>query len=137
MDAGRLTDGLFWQAALVVALLDAVLVAVLAWRLPRPRFRRLLPALWIVTPLFWAAIYGWLAGTVYWDACYRFISLPGHLNGFRMGLLEKCPMLVGVTPVPALVFGMFEFAFYWSVILTLAALAHAVFTRRNPVPKDL
>jgi len=50
-------------------------------------------------------------------------SIPGHLNAiYRYRLLERCPLLAGVTPTSALVFGLFEFAFYWSVVLVLAGL---------------
>jgi len=51
------------------------------------------------------------------------ISLPGHLwaiYGRRM--LEKVPLLQGVSPASALVFGVFEFIFYWSVILVVAVV---------------
>jgi hypothetical protein len=50
-------------------------------------------------------------------------SLPGHLNGiYRFGLLDRCPLVQGVSPSSALVFGIFEFGFYWSVFLALSAL---------------
>ena len=50
-------------------------------------------------------------------------SLPGHLHGiYGRGLLEKCPLLRQVSPASALVFGVFEFIIYWSVVLILAVL---------------
>lgn len=51
------------------------------------------------------------------------VSLPGHLwaiYGRRM--LEKVPLLQGVSPSSALVFGVPEFIFYWSVIVVIATL---------------
>jgi hypothetical protein len=49
-------------------------------------------------------------------------SVPGHLHGiYGRGLLEHCLPVLGTTPTSALVFGFFEFAFYWSVILAVAA----------------
>ena len=53
-------------------------------------------------------------------------SIPGHLNAiYRYRLLDRCPMLQEVTPTSALTFGFFEFAFYWAVVLALAALFRA------------
>lgn len=50
-------------------------------------------------------------------------SVPGHLTAiYGRGLLEHCMPVLGVTPVSAMVFGLFEFALYWSVILALAGL---------------
>jgi hypothetical protein len=46
-------------------------------------------------------------------------------------MLERCAMLVGVTPTSALVFGIFEFIFYWSLVLGLAALATSLRARRR------
>ena len=49
------------------------------------------------------------------------LSLPGHLHGiYSWGLLEKCSVIRGITPASALVFGLFEFAVYWSAVLLVA-----------------
>lgn len=51
------------------------------------------------------------------------VSLPGHLwaiYGRRM--LQKVPLLQGVSPSSALVFGVPEFIFYWSIIVVIAVL---------------
>jgi len=46
-------------------------------------------------------------------------SIPGHLNAiYRFDLLERCPLIQGISPASALVFGLVEFGFYWSVVLT-------------------
>jgi len=48
-------------------------------------------------------------------------SLPGHLHGiYGRGLLEHCPLVHGVSAASALVFGVFEFAFYWMVVLVIS-----------------
>jgi len=77
-----------------------------------------------VAYLFW-----WLALKIPWNPIVTFTilgglhSLPGHLNGiYGMGLMEKCPILTEVSIESALVFGVFEFIFYWCVILSAVAL---------------
>jgi hypothetical protein len=48
-------------------------------------------------------------------------SLPGHLYGiYGRGLLEECPLIQGVSAGSALTFGVFEFVFYWMVVLALS-----------------
>ncbi len=48
------------------------------------------------------------------------VSLVGHGIGISRGLLNV-PMLAEVSAVSALVFGVFEFIFYWCVIVSLGA----------------
>lgn len=50
-------------------------------------------------------------------------SFPGHLWAiYGRRLFEACPLLQQVSVASALIFGFFEFVFYWSVILIIAAL---------------
>ncbi len=59
-------------------------------------------------PLFWFIFLGGLH------------SLPGHLHAiYGRDMLERCPILVGVSPSSALIFGIFEFIFYWCVVLII------------------
>ncbi len=54
-------------------------------------------------------------------------SFPGHLwAAYGRGLFEVCPLLQQVSVVSGLTFGVFEFIFYWCVILTLAVVARRV-----------
>lgn len=76
--------------------------ALVAWRVAR-RARR-----W---PAVWFIVMGGL------------VSVPGHAIGMARGLMEV-PMLSRASAAAALVFGVFEFVFYWSLI-TLAAAAAA------------
>lgn len=76
-----------------------------------------------------AYIFWWLALKIPGNVIFVFAilaglhSLPGHLNGiYARGLMEKCPILTEVSIASALVFGVFEFIFYWCVMLSLAAL---------------
>ena len=47
-----------------------------------------------------------------------------HIWAVYRGILEKPPMLQGVSPLSATVFPFFEFVFYWGVILTVASTIH-------------
>jgi hypothetical protein len=47
------------------------------------------------------------------------VSLVGHSIGISLGLL-RVPMLAEASAVSALVFGVFEFIFYWCVIVGLS-----------------
>ncbi len=47
------------------------------------------------------------------------VSLVGHGIGIGRGLL-RVPMLAGASAVSALVFGVFEFIFYWCAIVALS-----------------
>lgn len=92
-------------------------------------------ARWLVPPIY-GLIFGvsglalcWLALRLPGNPVVSFcllgglVSLPGHLwaiYGRRM--LEKVPVLQGVSPASALVFGVFEFIFYWSTIMVIALL---------------
>lgn len=50
-------------------------------------------------------------------------SLPEHLWAiYGRRILEKVPLLQGVSPASALVFGVFEFIFYWSIIMSITVL---------------
>ena len=63
-------------------------------------------------------------------------SFPGHLRAiYSMGILET-PLLKGVSAASALVFGFFEFIFYWSVILGLAALLALAWERWQASKKE-
>lgn len=49
------------------------------------------------------------------------VSLVGHGIGISRGLL-RVPLLAEVSVVSALVFGVFEFIFYWCVIVSLSVV---------------
>ena len=77
------------------------LLATVFWRIAAPRAKW--PAVWFV-----------LLGGV--------VSLVGHGIGISRGLL-RVPLLSEASPASALVFGVFEFVFYWSGIVGLAVAA--------------
>jgi hypothetical protein len=110
-------------------------------------YRHIFPewARWIVPPTYgvmFGAIgmgFWWLARRLPGPPAVAFcllgglVSLPGHLFGIHgRGMLEKVPVLQGVSVVSALVFGIFEFIVYWVVIvLAAAALGRAGWTSQS------
>jgi hypothetical protein len=172
MDA--ITASLLWRAALVTALIDAPIVALLARFVPRQRFARLrwflAGAAFGVFALIWYAF----GSVMYWEAVYRAVfpagwrwllplifgtlegalallfwrvgmaakhapvawcialgglaSVAGHSIGAARGLF-RVPMLADASIPAALTFGVFEFVFYWSVIVALAAVSHQLSTK--------
>jgi len=63
-------------------------------------------------------------------------SFPGHLRAIYNMEILATPLLKGVSATSALVFGFFEFIFYWCFILTLASLLNGLFFHHK-VPKVL
>ena len=81
--------------------------------------------------LFWriaAALPRWPA--VWFALCGGMVSLVGHGVGVSRGLM-KVPMLADASVASALTFGVFEFIFYWSVIVAIAAAAYSVAKHRS------
>ncbi len=102
----------------------------LAYRYVFPSWAR-----WLISPAY-GLMYGacgfalwWLALRLPGNPMVSFcllgglISLPGHLRAiYGLRMLEKVPILQGVSPSSALVFGVFEFIFYWGIIIVIALL---------------
>lgn len=116
------------------ALFFALLYGWAAWTYWDACYGRVLPD-WVrwAAPA-WGLVEGGL-GSLFWWAARRVTptrpvpvflalgaaeSVPGHLHGiYRRGLLESCGPVLGISPPSALVFGLVEFALYWSIILAL------------------
>jgi hypothetical protein len=72
---------------------------------------------------FWRASILMTRWQVVWFSLFGgLVSLIGHGIGISRGLL-RVPLLAEVSPVSALVFGVFEFIFYWCVIVGLSVLS--------------
>jgi hypothetical protein len=102
---------LYWDAVY-----KAIFPAWFRWLLPLVYgllFGVLALAFWWVSTLVarWRAIWFCLLGGLF--------SLVGHSIGIRRGLL-RVPLLADVSVASALVFGVFEFIFYWCAIIGLS-----------------
>ena len=79
--------------------------------------------------LFWRMASAASQREVVWFVCLGgVVSLVGHGIGIARGLL-RVPLLSEASPVSALVFGVFEFIFYWCVIVAVAAAGRRMITR--------
>jgi len=88
-------------------------------------------ALWRASVAFarWQSVWFCLLGGL--------VSLVGHGIGISRGLL-RVPLLAEASAISALVFGVFEFMFYWCVIVGLAIAAWSVgvqVRRRRPTAR--
>jgi hypothetical protein len=77
----------------------------------------------LVGLLFW-----WLAQQFKGNPVINFCLLGGlwgmitHIVAIHRGILEKPPLLQGISPVSASIMPIFEFVFYWCIILGLAKI---------------
>ncbi len=166
-----MSDSLLWQNAAVFALVDLILVFLLAWRIPSGLFRQLVWPIAISTTIFWSLLWT-VVLRVSWDWFYGYIfpgwapalaplfglvyacvglglywlarRLPANpivvfclLGGaeglvshtwaiYGLGLINQVPLMHGTSPMPVLVFALFEKILYWSIILGMAVLLRYV-----------
>jgi len=133
-----LTSGIFW-------FIIWILMSTFYWE---PVYHYVFPAWarWLVPPVYGllfalvALLFWWLSLRLPGRPVLNFCILGGlwgtatHLWGISRGLIDKPPMLQGVSPVAVAVMPIFEFIFYWSVILTLSSLLYRL---RNPVKRSI
>ncbi len=98
-------------------------------------------ARWYIPPVY-GLLFAGIAYVIWWSA----VRLPGnalltyfllggavgtitHIWAIYRGILDKPPMLQGVSALSATVFPFFEFIFYWCVILTVASTIHRIRNR--------
>ncbi len=167
-DTGQATSELFWWCALVAALIDAPLLAVIARYVSFDLLGKLKWYLAGAAFLVYALLWGIFGSVYYWDSVYSaifpawtrwllpleygllfgalalafwrvsiliarwcavwfalfggLVSIVGHSIGIGRGLL-RVPLLSEVSAASALVFGVFEFIFYWCAIIGLGIAA--------------
>lgn len=91
-----------WYIPFFMALLTC-LVSVLAWWLSRR-----MPGHPFLAFVIMAGLWGMLS----------------HIHAVSLGIVSRPPMLQGASPVAAVIIAIFEFVFYWCIILLLAVLIH-------------
>jgi hypothetical protein len=70
-----ITTKMLWEGALFLALVDAVYVPLLVWRVRRETFQRLQWPLAIAAACVWFGIWSWAIGN-FWETVYRYV-FPG------------------------------------------------------------
>jgi hypothetical protein len=121
------TTGIFW------CLLLGILMSWIFWE---PVYHYVFPnwARWLIPPVYGAFFA--MMGLLFWSMAMRFprhavvvwCLLGGlwgmitHIWAVYRGILDKPPMLEGASPVATVIMPIFEFVFYYCVILSLTAL---------------
>jgi hypothetical protein len=88
-----------------------------------------------ITLLFW-----WIAGHVRRFNSAVFCLLGGiwgllsHINAVLLGIVRKPPILQGASPYAAIGVAIFEFIFYWCIILSISALSNFAWNKLNRHP---
>jgi hypothetical protein len=120
-----ISSGIYWAAVWM-------LMVSFFWG---PVYKYVFPewARWLIPPVYGllfagiSLLFWWISIRLPGYPTLNFCLLGGiwgmitHIWGIQRGLLEKPPMLQGVSPVAASVMPIFEFIFYWCVILVLAS----------------
>ena len=71
-DDFKITTEMLWQGVLVFALLDAVYVPLLVWRVKPVRFRQVKWMLVVATAITWYSIWRWAIGN-FWNKVYIYV----------------------------------------------------------------
>lgn len=71
----KITTELLYQGALVFALMDAVYVSLLVWRVKEDTFRKLRWPTPIAAALVWFGIWSWAIGN-FWETVYSYVFPP-------------------------------------------------------------
>jgi hypothetical protein len=68
----KITTELLYKGALVFALMDAVYIPLLVWRVSRETFRRMKWPLVLAAALVWYGIWAWAIGN-FWETVYSYV----------------------------------------------------------------
>ena len=122
------------------AVLWGIFAAAVLWGFWDIYYRYFFPGWMRWFPPFMAMLYGaiglalwWLALRLPGNPVLNFCllggleAIPEHLWGiYGLRILERVPMLQGLSPTSVLVFAIPEYVLYWGVILGVATLFHGV-----------
>jgi len=98
---------------------------------------------WFIPPVY-AVLYAcacllfwWAAVRLEGKAVVNFCLLGGlwgmatHRLAIQRGIVDKPPVLQGASPAAAIMVAIFEFTFYWCIILSIAAILYHVWVERR------
>jgi hypothetical protein len=93
------TTEVLWKATLIFAPVDAVFLAVLAWRIDDRTFRSCKATLIVVTAIFWFSMWLVMTSGQFWDSVYSYV-FPAWARWF-------------IPPVYGLLFGGVAWLFWY------------------------
>jgi hypothetical protein len=100
---------------------------------------------WLIPPIYGLLFAGvgllfwWLALRLRGNPVLNFCLMGGlwgmitHLLAVARGIISKPPVLQGAAPVAAVIIAIFEFMFYWCIILSVSTLVHHLWRKLRPV----
>lgn len=114
----QITTELLYKGALIFALMDAVYVPFLVWRVSEDAFRRMKWILAITAALVWYAIWAWAIGN-FWETVYSYVFPPWAQT--------VLPWIAFVAAgVIALVLWTLAIRSKWNVVLTFCLMGAAL-----------
>jgi hypothetical protein len=103
---------------------------------------------WFIPPVYGllsaaiSLLLWWLALRLRGNAVLNFCLLGGlwgmitHLMAVAFGIVSKPPPLQGAAPVAAVIIAIFEFMFYWCVILSVTTLVYLIWQKLGPISRS-
>ncbi|MDL1943606.1 hypothetical protein FBQ99_14830 [Chloroflexi bacterium CFX2] len=67
----KITTEMLWQGALLFAILDAILLPILLWRIKPATFRQMRKELMAITAIFWCSLWFWVIRS-FWETVYHY-----------------------------------------------------------------
>jgi hypothetical protein len=114
----KITTELLYRGALFFALVDAVYVPLLVWRVNKEAFRRMKWSLFIAAALVWYGIWSWAIGN-FWDAVYSYV--------FPAWARTRIPWIAfAMAGIVALGLWMLALRLKWNVILSYCLIGGLV-----------
>jgi hypothetical protein len=104
-------------------------------------------ARWLIPPIYGllyagvCLLFWWLALRLHGNPVLNFCLLGGlwgmitHLIAVACGIVSKPPPLQGAAPVAAVIIAIFEFMFYWCIILSVSTLVHHLWRKLRSVSR--
>jgi len=130
----KITTEILWRGTLSFAVIDLVLISILAWRIKPAAFRRIKWTLVVVSAIFWSSLWTWGLVT-FWDSVYQYVfpawahwlipPIFGLLDaGFCLFIWWAALRLRGYTVVNFILLGGL-----WGMITHLFAVAIGIVTK--------
>ncbi len=130
-----------WTLVIITGVFWCLLLGILmSWMFWEPVYHSVFPnwARWLIPPVYgllfaalglffwWVAIRFQRDPVIIWCLLGGLWGLVTHTWAVYRGILDKPPMLQGASPIATVIMPIFEFIFYYCVILSLTALLRRI-----------